>query len=392
MNSKTKANSYFSVDYTQARERFRSWFSGIDTQDFPAPLAPTLETFQVPSKVDADLTVDAVYIPARGKKKDLMILISGVHGPETYAGSAIQMMVGHELAAPKDKIDKTNPDVGWILIHALNPYGFKYNRRVTENNVNLNRNCSIHRDLFKIKNKDYLSFRSLFEPKGMVESFVPTAAKTVFTLAKMFASGKLPYKEFGNALGKGQYDFSEGLEYGGRDFEPQIEFVKYFLARYGTDYQRVSFFDLHTGLGEKYTLHLLHGQKVDQTDYERMKHLLPSPCEDNTYITTPSDDPGFYEVDGDTCDMVTEMWAKDKSLTAVTLEFGTRGHSAWQQIEGVFRLIVENQGHHYGYKTQELEKKVKQKFLDQFYPDSDKWRNSVIEKSRNVFSRVLKRI
>src|SRR5690606_8340649 len=63
------------------------------------------------------------------------LFISGTHGQEGFSGSAVQvgwMRQGGPAALP--------PDLGVVLVHGLNPYGFAHATRTTENNVDLNRN------------------------------------------------------------------------------------------------------------------------------------------------------------------------------------------------------------------------------------------------------------
>jgi hypothetical protein len=71
--------------------------------------------------------------PASAEK--LLVMISGTHGVEGFYGSGVQvewLARGGASSLPRDT-------AAW-LIHAINPYGFAWQRRVDENNVDLNRN------------------------------------------------------------------------------------------------------------------------------------------------------------------------------------------------------------------------------------------------------------
>ena len=63
-----------------------------------------------------------------------LLVISGTHGVEGFAGSMCQTAWLSEGAALPD-------DLAVVLVHAINPYGFAWIRRVNEDNVDLNRNC-----------------------------------------------------------------------------------------------------------------------------------------------------------------------------------------------------------------------------------------------------------
>src|SRR6478672_7572941 len=62
-------------------------------------------------------------------------MVSGTHGVEGFCGSGCQ--VGFLVDRVYEGLPKT---VDVALVHALNPFGFAWLRRVNENNVDLNRN------------------------------------------------------------------------------------------------------------------------------------------------------------------------------------------------------------------------------------------------------------
>jgi len=70
----------------------------------------------------------------------LLIVISGVHGVEGYCGSAVQTGL-LELGPLEGAAGKRVRDTAVLYIHAVNPWGFSHSRRVTQENVDLNRNC-----------------------------------------------------------------------------------------------------------------------------------------------------------------------------------------------------------------------------------------------------------
>ena len=64
----------------------------------------------------------------------VLLIVSGTHGVEGFTGSALQH---HWL----DRHLGDRPgDVRVVMLHAFNPYGFSWVRRVNEDNVDLNRN------------------------------------------------------------------------------------------------------------------------------------------------------------------------------------------------------------------------------------------------------------
>jgi len=109
------------------------------------------------------LTIDVAVVRATSGAKNgpMMLHLSGMHGVEGHSGSAIQIKFLDDLAqgaatvppcpytvitpiclvsTPYIGAAAVPPGVTLILIHVMNPYGFKHGRRYNENNVDLNRN------------------------------------------------------------------------------------------------------------------------------------------------------------------------------------------------------------------------------------------------------------
>ena len=103
----------FSESYTEAREKFvESARARSDT-----------ETTSLLVHVDAqgvEYTIDVAVV--RGRRAGIVVVTSGVHGVEGYAGSAIQTQLLRQLKETPD-----NPTV--VLIHAVNPFGMAHFRR-----------------------------------------------------------------------------------------------------------------------------------------------------------------------------------------------------------------------------------------------------------------------
>ncbi len=73
---------------------------------------------------------------ASGSRTSALVVSSGVHGVEGFFGSAVQLAFLEKL--PPDWRPPEGAAV--VLIHALNPFGFAWQRRFNEENVDLNRN------------------------------------------------------------------------------------------------------------------------------------------------------------------------------------------------------------------------------------------------------------
>ena len=78
----------------------------------------------------------------------------GTHGPESYVGSAVQLSIldtfVHLNVTDKDR--ESIPNI--VFVHALNPYGFATNRRVNEDNIDINRNFLTEVEFKFVKQRD----------------------------------------------------------------------------------------------------------------------------------------------------------------------------------------------------------------------------------------------
>lgn len=119
----------FSPSYAVARQQFLEAAAsvGLALQSQPHPLTGVAGE-ALAMDVARDGAVDA---------DKLLILSSACHGIEGYCGSGVQVYALRDA----EWLDKArSAGVAVLYVHALNPHGFSYGRRVTQENVDLNRN------------------------------------------------------------------------------------------------------------------------------------------------------------------------------------------------------------------------------------------------------------
>ena len=130
---------------------------------------------------------------------NMLVLISSTHGVEGHCGSGAQiawLRTGGAAKLPKD--------TGALILHAVNPYGFAWTRRVTEDNVDLNRNFVDH-DKAHPRNDGYSALAHALLPKtwdekGLAEAIVDridTLAGEVGVLLIQFDAQPAPTELFG---------------------------------------------------------------------------------------------------------------------------------------------------------------------------------------------------
>jgi hypothetical protein len=226
-------SDFFAYSYADARSKFLNTSQSIGailTQHaLPNPCGPNGEA----------LFIDVAYLGAVSPKR-LLVLISGTHGVEGFCGSGCQ--VGY-LA---DRVYEALPgDTGVMLIHALNPFGFAWLRRVNEANVDLNRNFQDFNKSLP-SSEGYEAFHDYLVPQ---EWEGDQRVKTDAALQKLIAAKGM--KAFQAELTKGQYTRPTGLFYGGREASWSNRILRQILNdNVPETVKRLAVLDIHTGLGK----------------------------------------------------------------------------------------------------------------------------------------------
>ena len=362
--------TFFHETYDENREQFRKLAASLQREFSDVEICK----FTVKSEVDSDLTIDAVYIPAQNETKKLIIMTSGVHGIEGFTGSAVQqyfmtkVLHGEALA-----------NMGILLIHAVNPYGFKYERRVSENNVDMNRNFHINKDLFAGKNEGYTRIYSFLNPQSKVKTGY--FRNGLFFIKTVYKIIKFSIKTLRESTVEGQYEFSNGIFYGGNDFEPQKQWLERLLSEKTNDYEFVFLIDLHTGLGERGKLHYLPGYAQDPNSNTLLEQLF----RDYTIDWPNTTGKEFYIPSGLFRQYVRNLISTDKKFIRVAFEYGTLNS---QYIMGASRslhnMIIENQGFHHGYENSKSARLVKHRFREMFFPSSAIWRSEIMKQTSEI--------
>lgn len=369
---------YFPKDYSDAKKQFRQRLAG----------AAQHGQWQVPSKTETDLFVDHVYYPPTGKKPEtLFIIFSGVHGAESYAGHGIQMMILDEILPKADR-----NQVGFFVVHSLNPYGFKRHQRCTEPGVNINRNCSTGESLFKTQNPGALDLSSRFVPKNPVSSLQSELIRKMRREGQNVWFDEVTMDQFVKTAGSGQYVSREGLEFGGFEPEPQIKALTARLREIMPKYRDIVLLDLHTGLGDRARLHLLTGDPTACINPDLFRLLLDPGADRALYDFTANDVEGFYPTYGATNDLIAELATENQRVCALTMEFGTLGHSLDAQLQSMNQWVLEHQGMLYGFTSPDIESKIKAASLEKFYPSANDWRESILFISRSLIKKMLHRV
>ena len=241
---------HFSFSYSDARENFLG-----AAQD----AGGIIESISNPH-VGPDgepLFMDVAFVGAEDAQR-ILVVSSGTHGVEGYAGSAIQTGILREGIAT------WLPDgVGLLMIHAINPYGMAHLRRFTEDNVDLNRNFRVQTEP-PPKKPSYEKLADVIAPQSL--SFWPEVVSWSRLLWVRLTAGKAASQA---VVSGGQYSHPNGLFYGGMSDTWSNKTVRSIVRRYLSHTNQVIVIDVHTGLGKFGTAENILNVPEDSPEYHR---------------------------------------------------------------------------------------------------------------------------
>ncbi|MFN3698390.1 MAG: M14 family metallopeptidase [Pseudobdellovibrio sp.] len=333
-------------DYLTARTDFRNLADKLKMK-FPEAEVQSNSIAVDNSRPElSDLTIDSIFIPARNNtnSKNLIVLTSGMHGVEAPAGSFQQRLIMQKLLTThQGDINFENSSL--LIIHAINPYGFKYGRRFNENNVDLNRNCMNQKSGefagSKIINQAYLKFQRLLESPvkflGLnkdITQFIPAYPLTTAQVAFYGIKSSESKTQLTQAL-SGQYQSAKGIYYGGTKVEASCQITQSLMSKRIEDTNAIDILhiDFHTGLGKSGISQIMINPKPKSQNevsaYNRELAVIKAlfadkKCKDICEVQ--ESDPNGFITFGDITQWINEAYPDKRlkgTVISVTSEIGT---------------------------------------------------------------------
>ncbi|CAO3358904.1 M14 family metallopeptidase [Azospirillum melinis] len=349
----------FSTSYPEARAKFRAAADAVeaDVECLASPMfGPDGEA----------LSTDVAWIGPREAER-VLTLISGVHGVEGYCGSGAQvdwMRSGEAARMPKG--------TAALLIHAANPHGFAWTRRVTEENVDLNRNWVDFRTRLP-ENPDYEMLREALVPR----TWTP---KSRAASAEVFGAyiGTHGFPRFQAVVSGGQYTDPRGLFYGGQEPTRARRTLSGIVTGRLSAARRVAVIDYHTGLGAWGVAEEIVSERRDTAVFTRAARWF------GAGVTSSADGSSVSaDLSGDGLIGICRL-LPHAEVTAIALEFGVSA------IEDTFdALRADAWLHLYGEPISTQGQRIRTKMLAAFYDQSAVWKGMVLGQSRSVIRRAL---
>jgi hypothetical protein len=343
------AATLFPDTYARARKHFR---------EAAVSLGCKLEAHAIDQRGPdgEDLGID-VAIFAGPRPERTLIISSGLHGIEGALGSAVQTGMLREWADRRDRLPATR----CVLLHGLNPFGYAWRRRVNEMSVDLNRNLLLEGQVFSGSPPGYAALDPLLNPKRPPSRWEPVALKFLLALLR---HGMRALKQ---SVASGQYDYPQGLFYGGDGPSRTSDILSKHFDRWLADSREVMHLDFHTGLGAAASCKLLIDSPISAAQRQRLSRWFgPHSFEDahaegKAYTTRGSFGPWCVARN------------RGRDYLFATAEFGT--YAATRVLAG---LRAENQAQHWGRPESSSTELAKQRLAELFCPNSARWRTQVL--------------
>lgn len=341
----------FSASYDEARAKFLSAAKDAGWR---------LERIAHPERgpEGQDLSTDVAWFGS-GDAERVLVMISGTHGVEGYCGSGAQvdwLRRGEFAHVPSG--------TAVMMIHAINPCGFAWNRRVTEDNVDLNRNW-IDFDKPLPRNPVYAELSAHICPPAWDAGARQENDAVLMSYAQTHGMPALQ-----QALSGGQYTHPKGIFFGGTkptwSRRTQTELFRTRLAKA----RKVAIIDYHTGLGPWGFAEQIAPVSRDDPAFARAAHWY------GASVTSPSGGTSTSaDITGDGLSAASKVLHRAE-VTGIALEVGTVA-----LLDVLFALRSDAWLHGYGDVRSPEGRAIKKQMRDAFYGDADDWKGMVAGQS-----------
>lgn len=346
--------SCFAQSYAEARQKFLASCArrGLAVESHVHPL---------PGRDGEQLAIDVARLGA-ADAANLLVLSSGCHGIEGFCGSAIQI----------DRLDDDawfaacqRGDLALLYIHALNPYGFSWERRVTQENVDLNRNFQDFAAPLA-DNPDYRAVAKLLLP----ERCPPTLASTLGLYGYALRHGR---KALQAAISRGQHGDPRGLFFAGTEPTWSNRQLRQILRQHGRQCRRIGWIDVHTGLGPSGYGERIYKGRQEPADIVRARQWWGPQVTNSAEGNSASS-----ELNG-TLDLAVLDECAQAQYNGLTLEYGTQ-----PGLKVLTALRAEQWLENRPDTDAATRARIKAQLRAAFYVETDTWKRQVLEQAREV--------
>lgn len=354
----------FRPSYRQARVAFLEAAAMAGLPSFSYPL-------DLKGAEGEDLAMDVV-IDGDRTASQMLVVSSGCHGVEGFCGSGVQVFA---LQDAEWRAKAREAGVTVVYVHALNPHGFSHRRRVTQENVDLNRN--------------FMDFSNLPAPSQayaeVEDLLLPDVWPPDETNQKAFAAylADKGLQGLQQAFTAGQYQSPMGAFFGGTAPTWSNLTLRRVLKEHMQSARQLAWIDLHTGLGPNGYGERIFADRDEKASFERASRWWN--VDDQVKVTSIYDGSSTsVKLTGMLFEGVRQE-CPDAEYTGIALEFGTA-----PMMDVMSALRADHWCHRNpGRVTPALRGAVAARMMDAFYDNSDTWKALIVSQSRQAMFQAV---
>ncbi|MBZ2188323.1 M14 family metallopeptidase [Alcanivorax sp. JB21] len=346
----------FPASYAEARQRFLALAAGQGVLRAHAgaergPDGETLESHSVWSGPE-----DASRV---------LVLMSGTHGVEGLAGSAIQQYLLQQMA---DGSLTLPPDCACLMVHLLNPWGTAWLRRCDQQGIDLNRNFVDFRHPLP-ENPGYNVLRD-----ALLGTSREVRQQQLHTFERQHGRTALEI-----AISGGQYTDPLGPFYGGQAPAAANHLIQALIQEHRLATRQLAVIDLHTGLGPYGYGEVICDHAPDSAGTATARRWY------GDAVTLPATGTSSSVPKAGLLDYAWHA-IMDAQSCFVTLEFGSFATDTLFEV-----ILADHRLHQHGMPDwhSPATRAVKQAMRHHFCPDAPQWRELVLFRARQVVGLAL---
>jgi hypothetical protein len=355
--------SAFAPSYARARVQFLEGAAA-------AGMAIRSHNHPLPGREGETLAMDVALEGPRDAER-LLIVSSACHGVEGFCGSGIQVFATHDADW---RAHARDAGVAVLYIHALNPYGFSHLRRVTEDNVDLNRNFQDFSRTLPA-NPAYDELHPFLLPPVW-----PPAAENEAVIAHYI--GRKGLGAYQSAVSQGQHSHPDGLFFGGTAPTWSHRTLREVLREHGRSARHIAWIDLHTGLGPSGLGERIFACRDDDAALQRARAWWGG--DGQTPVTS------IYDGSSASARLTGLMWnavyeeCPQARYTGIALEYGTL-----PLLDVLNALRGDQWMRLHPDAPAGLRAAIQKRVRDAFYVDTDDWRAQVVSQARQALFQAV---
>jgi len=343
---------YFDEDFPSARAHFMAVCAGHGVECAEVAIAPGRGTLVV-----------AEFGPRQATTK--LVVLSGLHGVEAYAGSATQIALLHGLAGRSGRVHV-------ILVHGINPLGAAAYQRTNPDNIDLNRNLvDDHATLARVDARSR-AVGALFSDPPLAR--LPDGLWLPIFLWRVIRLGGM--RALKAAFAGGQFFDPAAPFFGGRQIAPEVmtllKVLKPRLAH--ADPAATILFDLHSGIGGARETSLMENGPTTAP----LTAIFGVPI-----VDAHGGDGAVYPARGDVVRGL-KTWLGLDDAAGVTFECGTG-----PALSTLLALRAANSARIAPPPSEGGQARIRERMLAAFCPHQPKWRTTYVRHATALLLRAF---